>query len=63
MMSHDDDAALNRGLIAYLRARGLPAPLATLSARLTRSVTLECAITCNAKPAIARGCDRLIYQP
>jgi hypothetical protein len=54
-MSTADDAVLNRELATYLRAMGLPAPLAGLSARLTRVVTVERAIICNTEPTAVRA--------
>lgn len=54
-MSAADEAPLNRELAAYLRAMGLPAPLASLSAHLTRAITVERAVTCNAGPTTVRA--------
>ncbi|HET8907208.1 MAG TPA: hypothetical protein VFN11_09620 [Ktedonobacterales bacterium] len=55
MISAADDAVLNRELAAYLRAMGLPAPLASLSAQLTRVVTVERAVICNAESTNVRA--------
>lgn len=54
-MSAADDAVLNRELAAYFRAMGLSAPLASLSAQLTRVVSVERAVTCNTEPITVRA--------